>query len=76
MKKSLPESEQQKYEEYGEHMYSNITDKGDVANAFNETGEFNAAEIQAALRERGIAGIVHLNLLAILSRVSPLYVCM
>ena len=43
MKKSLPESEQQKYEEYGEHMYSNITDKGDVANAFNDTGEFNAA---------------------------------
>ena len=43
MKKSLPESEQKKYEEYGEHMYSNITDKGDVSNAINETGEFNAA---------------------------------
>ena len=43
MKKSLPESEQKKYDEYGEHMYSNITDKGDVANSFTETGEFNAA---------------------------------
>jgi hypothetical protein len=43
MKKSLPESEQKKYDEYGEHMYSNITDNGDVSNSFNESGEFNAA---------------------------------
>ena len=43
MKSSLPDSEQKKYDEYGEHMYSNITDKGDVSNEFNEKGEFNAA---------------------------------
>lgn len=43
MKKSLPESEQKKYEESGEHMYSNINDNGDSSTAFNETGEFNAA---------------------------------
>ena len=43
MKKSLPDKEQKKYDEYGEHMYSNISDKGDIKNSFDESGEFNAA---------------------------------